>query len=108
MHAISSVNWAADATVAEIKAARQEFTFTDMQRWRDVSPGAGSYLAESDRLEPDFQQSFYGSYYPKLLSLKKKYDPKDVFYAATAVGSESWKVVTEDGLPAENGRLCRI
>ncbi|KAL2844827.1 hypothetical protein BJY01DRAFT_214679 [Aspergillus pseudoustus] len=108
MHALSSVNWAANATVAEIKAARQEFTYTHMQRWRDVSPGAGSYLGESDRMEPNFQQSFYGSAYPRLLALKRKLDPRNVFYAATAVGSEDWKVVTENGLPSEAGILCRV
>ncbi|KAL2814337.1 hypothetical protein BJX63DRAFT_392883 [Aspergillus granulosus] len=108
MHALSSVNWAENATVAEIKAAREEFTYTHMQRWRDVSPGAGSYLGESDRMEPDFQQSFYGSAYPRLLALKRKLDPRNVLYAATAVGSEDWTVVTENGLPSEDGRLCRI
>ncbi|KAL3478837.1 hypothetical protein BJX99DRAFT_245238 [Aspergillus californicus] len=107
MHALSSVNWAANATTEEIKAARYEFTYTHMQRWRDVSPGSGAYLGESDRMEPDFQQAFYGSKYPRLLALKKKLDPRNVFYAATAVGSEAWKVVTEDGLPSEDGRLCR-
>ncbi|KAL5334136.1 hypothetical protein BJX70DRAFT_391680 [Aspergillus crustosus] len=108
MHALSSVNWAANATTEEIKAARDEFTFKHMQRWRDVSPGAGSYLGESDRQEPDFQQSFYGTNYPRLLALKRKLDPWNIFYAATAVGSEGWKVITENGLPTENGRLCRV
>ncbi|KAL4877361.1 hypothetical protein BJY04DRAFT_230663 [Aspergillus karnatakaensis] len=108
MHALSSVNWAANATTEEIKAARHDFTYKHMQRWRDVSPGAGAYLGESDRMEPNFQQEFYGSNYPRLLALKRKLDPFDVFYAATAVGSERWEVVTENGLPHENGRLCRV
>ncbi|KAL5046747.1 hypothetical protein BDW71DRAFT_207232 [Aspergillus fruticulosus] len=55
MHALSSVNWAPNATTEEIKAARHEFTYKHMQRWRDVSPGSGAYLGESDRTEPDFQ-----------------------------------------------------
>ena len=79
-----------------------------MQRWRDVSPGAGSYLGESDILEPNFQQSFYGTSYARLLSIKKALDPKNVFFAQTAVGSEDWQVVTANGLPSGNGRLCRI
>ena len=79
-----------------------------MQRWRDLSPGAGSYLGESDILEPNFQQSFYGSAYDRLLALKRKLDPKDVFFAQTAVGSENWKVVTANGLPSGNGKLCRV
>ncbi|KAK1527881.1 FAD binding domain-containing protein [Colletotrichum paranaense] len=109
LFALQSVRWSINATAEEILEARKGFTFGDMQRWRDVSPGAGSYLAESDRMEPNFQQSFYGdSKYPRLLELKRKWDPEDVFYAATAVGSEFWEVVTENKLPHENGRLCRV
>lgn len=108
LHAIQNKQWPANATTAEILAARKAFTYGDMQRWRDVSPGAGCYLGESDRLEPNFQQAFYGSNYAKLLTIKKKYDPRDVFWAATAVGSEGWYVKTADGLPSENGRLCRV
>ncbi|KAK2054369.1 FAD binding domain-containing protein [Colletotrichum caudatum] len=109
LFAIQSVRWPAGATADQILEARKGFTSGDMQRWRDVSPGAGSYLAESDRMEPNFQQSFYGdAKYPRLLELKRKWDPDDVFYAATAVGSEFWTIRTADGLPHENGRLCRI
>lgn len=108
LFAIQSVRWSVNATAGQIWEARRGFTLGDMQRWRDVSPGAGSYLAESDRLEPDFQQAFYGDKYPRLLEIKRKYDPGDVFYAATAVGSEFWNVVTANTLPSENGRLCRV
>ncbi|KAL1855215.1 hypothetical protein Daus18300_011216 [Diaporthe australafricana] len=108
LFAIQSVRWGVNATAEQIWEARRGFTLGDMQRWRDVSPGAGSYLAESDRLEPDFQQAFYGDKYPRLLELKRRFDPGDVFWAATAVGSEFWRVVTADTLPSENGRLCRV
>jgi hypothetical protein len=106
-HMISSVNWPIYASTDEQMAVRQNFTFKHMQRWRDASPGAGSYLSESDRLEPNFQWSFYGSHYPRLLELKKKLDPKNVFWASTAVGSEFFQVESVDGLPNENGPLCR-
>ncbi|KAE8146479.1 FAD binding domain-containing protein [Aspergillus avenaceus] len=108
MHALSSVDWAPNATVQEISDARSKFTFGHMQRWRDVSPGAGSYLGEGDRVEPDFQQSFYGGHYARLLDLKRGLDPGDVFWAAAAVGSERWRVFSVDGLPSENGRLCWV
>ncbi|KAH7333360.1 hypothetical protein BKA65DRAFT_43222 [Rhexocercosporidium sp. MPI-PUGE-AT-0058] len=107
-HILQSVNWAEGASAEIQLATRQNFTFGHMQRWRDLSPGAGSYLGESDILEPNFQQSFYGSAYDRLLALKKKLDPKDVFFAQTAVGSERWKVVTANGLPSGNGKLCRV
>ncbi|KAI7083915.1 FAD binding domain protein [Hortaea werneckii] len=106
-HMISSVNWPMYASAEEQMEIRHNFTFNHMQRWRDASPGAGSYLSESDRLEPNFQWAFYGSYYPKLLELKRKFDPKNVFWAATAVGSEFFQVESVDGLPNENGPLCK-
>lgn len=109
MHSIQSTSWPVDAAVAEIKAARNSFTNDDMQRWRDVTPGSGCYLGESDRMEPDFQQSFYGAdTYERLLALKEEIDPWELFWAATAVGSEGWEVVTDDGLPGEDGRLCKV
>ncbi|KAJ0342182.1 hypothetical protein COL154_001807 [Colletotrichum chrysophilum] len=109
LFAIQLGSWSINATADQILKIREEFTHGHMQRWRDVSPGAGSYLAESDRMEPNFQQSFYGDEkYTRLLELKKKWDPEDVFYAATAVGSEFWTIETADGLPHENGRLCRV
>ncbi|RMY10722.1 hypothetical protein D0868_03540 [Hortaea werneckii] len=106
-HMISSVSWPMYASTEEQMEIRHNFTFNHMQRWRDASPGAGSYLSESDRLEPNFQWAFYGSYYPKLLDLKRKFDPKNVFWAATAVGSEFFQVESVDGLPNENGPLCK-
>lgn len=105
---MQSVRWPINSTAAEILKIRKDFQAIDHQGWRDISPGAGSYLAEADRLEPDFGQAFWGTKYEKLLRLKKKLDPKDVFYATTAVGSERWGVETENGLPTENGKLCRV
>ncbi|KAH6616600.1 FAD/FMN-containing isoamyl alcohol oxidase-like protein MreA [Boeremia exigua] len=105
---MQSVRWPINSTAEEILRLRKEFQAVDMQRWRDISPGAGSYLAEADRLEPDFGQAFWGDKYPRLLELKSKLDPKDVFFATTGVGSERWRVESEDGLPNENGKLCRV
>jgi hypothetical protein len=86
---------------------RQNFTDTTMQHWRDLTPGSGSYLSESDRLEPNFQWSFWGSFYEKLLDVKTKYDPYSLFYAAQSVGSEFFEVRADDnGYPDENGKLC--
>ncbi|KAK2769895.1 hypothetical protein FQN53_005828 [Emmonsiellopsis sp. PD_33] len=108
LFAMQSVRWGLNATVDEVWEARRGFTFGDMQRWRDISPGAGSYLAEADRLEPDFGQAFFGDNYPRLLELKKKWDPEHLFYAATTVGSEEWEILSVDTLPNENGKLCRV
>ena len=78
-----------------------------MSKWRAVSPESGAYFNEADVQEPNFQQAFFGSNYERLLRIKHDIDPWGLFYAAATVGSEDWVVVTEDGLPTQNGPLCR-
>ncbi len=51
---------------------------------------AGSYVSESDYFERFWQQSFWGSNYPKLAAVKKKYDPTGLFFVHHGVGSEAW------------------
>lgn len=77
-----------------------------MKAQRDLTPGSGGYLNEANRLERNFQWSFFGSNYPRLLEVKKKYDPFNLFYAKTGVGSEFFDVRSFDDLPNENGLLC--
>lgn len=50
---LSSVRRDMSATKDDTLAARHNLTYGYMQRWRDLSPGAGCYLGESDRAEPD-------------------------------------------------------
>jgi FAD/FMN-containing dehydrogenase len=50
----------------------------------------GSYVAESDFFERAWQQSFWGSNYPALEAVKKKYDPSELFFVHHGVGSEYW------------------
>lgn len=67
-----------------------------------LTPGGGSYLSEADFRQPDFQQAFYGSHYSALRDIKRRYDPHDIFYALTGVGSDEWTTDNKDG------RLCRV
>jgi FAD/FMN-containing dehydrogenase len=55
-----------------------------------AAPGAGSYVSESDYFEREWQRSFWGSNYPKLAKVKKKYDPQGLFFVHHGVGSEAW------------------
>ena len=71
-----------------------------MPKLAEITPGGAAYLNEADSNEPNFQQTFYGTNYARLRDIKRKYDPLDMFYALTAVGSEEWEVVRA-------GRLCR-
>ena len=85
-----AVRWPPHAPPAEILRLRNEFQQGDMQRWRDISPGAGSYLAEADRLEPDFGQAFCGEKYPRLLDLKFKLDLNSSLDCYTRLLRRSW------------------
>lgn len=106
------VEGAENATSTQMKKAVDVLTNDVLGPWRAVSPESefgGSYLNEANVMEPNWQQSFYGTQYPRLLSLKKKWDPKGVFYGTTAVGSEEWEVRDGDqGTQTQNGRLCKV
>ncbi|RYP30825.1 hypothetical protein DL767_006038 [Monosporascus sp. MG133] len=108
-HGIDLVSWDQDASPEEIETRSRRLTDDWGQRWRDVSPGSGAYLSESDYIEPDFQHSFWGDKYERLYELKKKFDPYDLFYAHQTVGSENWETseLLYGHLPSQNSRLCR-
>jgi hypothetical protein len=108
LHAISRRDWDVKSSTAEILAARKSFTTGTLQKWRDITPNSGSYLNEADRMELNWQQSFWGDKYSKLLEIKMDRDPKNVFWAVNSVGSEGWVVESVDGLPNENGKLCKV
>ncbi|MBV8772299.1 MAG: FAD-binding oxidoreductase [Deltaproteobacteria bacterium] len=59
-----------------------------------LAPNSGSYVSESNYFEKRWQQSYWGSNYPRLAEIKKKYDPEGLFYVHNGVGSEEW---TADG-----------
>lgn len=108
MFDIIGLTWDADTPESEVASLHEKLTGDLAQRLKDVSPGAGGYLNEGDVMDPEFAQSFYGSNYDRLLEIKKKIDPKDVFWAPTAVGSERWYITDqEDYVTKQTGRLCR-
>jgi len=57
---------------------------------RQVVPGAGSYVSESDYFEKDWQRAFWGANYERLAAVKAKYDPEGLFFVHHGVGSEAW------------------
>jgi FAD/FMN-containing dehydrogenase len=58
-----------------------------MRLLRAATPGAGSYVNETDYFEPDWQRSFWGDHYPRLLAIKRTYDPTGLFSCHHCVGS---------------------
>jgi hypothetical protein len=58
-----------------LTAANKDFQENILQPWRDiitVSEGGATYLNEAAVMEPDWQKSFYGGYYPRFSKIKKK------------------------------------
>lgn len=66
-----------------------------------MTPNSGTDMNEADFHLASWKQDFYGANYDKLRSIKAKYDPGNLFYAVTAVGSDAWSV-------ADDGRMCRV
>lgn len=76
----------------DFEVARREAAGVDraMEALLAVAPRAGSYVSESDFFERDWQRSFWGENYGRLLAVKRRYDPDGLFFVHHGVGSEAW------------------
>ncbi|KAI1378129.1 FAD-binding domain-containing protein [Hypoxylon crocopeplum] len=92
---VNYTDWAAN------KVAQDHITNNLLPELQSLTPNGGVYLNEADFQAPDFKTTFYGSHYEKLLAIKKKYDPDEIFYTKTGVGSDRWEERTD-------GRLCSV
>src|SRR5215468_7976765 len=57
---------------------------------RAVTGQTGAYVSESNYFEKGWQQAYWGSNYPRLAVIKRKYDPDGLFFVHNGVGSEQW------------------
>ncbi|KAK4053332.1 hypothetical protein OIO90_003944 [Microbotryomycetes sp. JL221] len=74
-------NYDGDPTTNHIKANKAA------QFLRDITPGSGAYQNEASIFEPNHIQSFWGqNNYNRLLSIKKKVDPNNIFTCWQCVG----------------------
>src|SRR5271166_3054297 len=80
----------------DVEAARKEAAAVNqaMNELRKVAPVPAAYVSESNFFEKDWQHSFWGSNYDRLLKIKAKYDPDGLFFVHHGVGSEDW---SDDG-----------
>jgi hypothetical protein len=49
-----------------------------------------TYQAQMSYHEPNWQQVCWGEHYERLLNIKRRYDPENLFFAHHCVGSENW------------------
>jgi FAD/FMN-containing dehydrogenase len=55
---------------------------------RAIAPNGGSYVSESNFFESDYRRSYWGTNYPRLVTIKKEYDPARLFAVHNGIGSE--------------------
>ncbi|KAK2873242.1 hypothetical protein FQN49_002498 [Arthroderma sp. PD_2] len=90
IHLVISRDWSIDATFAEQEKISTQLTEVDVPLLAAVEPDMGAYVNEADVNEPKFQQTFWGSNYDTLLRVKKRWDPRGLFFVRSGVGSEPW------------------
>lgn len=79
-HNIIFVEFPTNSTPAEQLPLHEHFANVEMAPIREITPDSGCYLNEADILEPDWQETFYGVNYERLVEVKRGVDPGDVFY----------------------------
>lgn len=86
-HVAFGAGWAPNATAAERQSIFEGVSFLN-DALRAATPGSGSYWSESDFLEPNWQDAFWGPNYARLQAIKKAVDPNGLFTCHHCVGSE--------------------
>jgi len=76
-----------DLAAARRRAAKINQAMDELLK---VTSNPGSYVSESDFFERSWQQSFWGSNYPRLAAVKRRYDPDGLFFVHHGVGTEKW------------------
>ena len=85
----------APAAQAQLAAARKILWDAFPNLDENGAPASGSYWAETDYEDEEWQRSHWGdATYATLLDVKNKYDPDGLFVCHHCVGSEQW---TRDG-----------
>ncbi len=100
VHNIVARGWASGSTNTTVQGVYDDITYNKVQAMKDLAPNTGSYMNEADRLDPDYMAEFYGEHAQRLEKIKRRRDPKGLFYCPTCVGSQRWNVKAD-------GRLCR-
>ncbi|KAF2789998.1 FAD-binding domain-containing protein [Melanomma pulvis-pyrius CBS 109.77] len=73
-------------TPQSVRTQIQNTISAAIQPFKALTPGGGCYVNEGDWTEENWQQTFFGSNYEKLLMIKKKFDPSGLFNCWKCVG----------------------
>jgi FAD/FMN-containing dehydrogenase len=58
--------------------------------FKALVPERRSHQSQMSYHEPDWQEVSWGEKYERLLSIKRRYDPTNLFFGHHCVGSENW------------------
>ncbi|KIW91596.1 uncharacterized protein Z519_07563 [Cladophialophora bantiana CBS 173.52] len=79
IHFVTYRNWT-PLNQTQKTSVTNELRNSAIEALRVLDPYTGAYVNEADPTEPNWQTTFWGSNYPRLLALKKQYDPKGIFW----------------------------
>jgi hypothetical protein len=74
------------ATPPAVRSQIQKTVSATIEHLKTVTPGGGCYSNEGDWTEEDWQQTFFGEHYDRLLAIKRHYDPTGLFNCWKCVG----------------------
>ncbi|KAE9986204.1 hypothetical protein EG327_004419 [Venturia inaequalis] len=81
------------------KAYASVWSDKDVKEMATLAKGMGAYINEASFNSSNWQDTFWGSNYPKLSQIKTKYDPNMVFYTTPGINAEQM-------MANEKGALC--
>lgn len=96
--------WPDNAGHEEIHRFQNEVMDKKLKALKEFAPDMGTYGNETDPYDPDWKEDWWGDKYHYLQSVKKKYDPEDVFWCWRCVGNDAWAEITGG---AVYGPLCQ-
>ncbi|KAL4867994.1 hypothetical protein BDV12DRAFT_197705 [Aspergillus spectabilis] len=94
----SSWDWSSDA---EMKARSDRLTHEIIPRLAELSPGSGIYANEANYRQENWSEEFFGAHWRRLARIKRRWDPRGVFYARLSPGADLW-------IEGDDGRLCEL
>lgn len=75
-------------TVREVMASYNQTQRYTVDLLDQFSTGQAVYFNEASWMEPNWQTAYFGLNYPRLLEVKRKYDPNNTLWCHPCVGSE--------------------
>ncbi|KAI9168085.1 FAD-linked oxidoreductase ZEB1 [Paramyrothecium foliicola] len=98
---ISALGAPANASLAVRADLQGVLTNIVDEALRQAGPDGCAYVNEGDPYQPNWQENFWGDNYPKLRTIKEKWDPNGLFWTISTPGSEKWEVIEYET------RLCK-